>query len=287
MIALLNIAALFTMMLSMGMRVRLDELLASARRMRLLALGVLANYILVPAVTVGLLILFQADPLVSAGFLVLAVCPGAPFGPPITAIARGDVPCAVGMMLILSGLSALLSPVLLRMLLTWIAPASDLRIDYVAIVQTLLIIQMVPLMLGLAIHHRAPELTRRSVKPVGLLANILLLALVGLIVVTQRDDLATIRIRGWTAMSLLLLAGFGIGWLCADCDLRTRKAMAVTTATRNAAVGLIIVTSSFAGTRAVTAVVAYSLISVAGALGCGVLLGRAYPAGTKNRRAGL
>lgn len=44
--------------------------------------------------------------------------------------------------------------------------------------------------------------------------------------------------------------------------------MAIATATRNAAVALVIVTSNFAGTPAVTAVVAYGLFSTLGSLGC-------------------
>ncbi len=73
-------------------------------------------------------------------------------------------------------------------------------------------------------------------------------------------------------MSLLLLASLGIGWFCGGPDLATRKAMAVTTATRNIAVGLVIVTSKFADTPAVTAVVAYGLVSTLGALGFALLL---------------
>jgi len=273
-IALLNVAALFTMMLSMGMQVRFEAVLASARRTRLLMFGLLANYVLVPAATVGLLFLFQANPLVSVGFLILGVCPGAPLGPPITAVAKGDVPWAVGMMLILSGLSAFLSPALLRMLVTWIAPAGDLQINYLAIVRTLLLIQMLPLALGLWIHHAAPGLTEGIIKPVGFLANVLLLALIGLIVAVQYQTLAAIRLRGWTGMSLLLLASLAIGWLCGGPDLATRKAMALTTAIRNAAVALVIVTSNYADTPAVTAVVAYSLISTIGALSLALLFGK-------------
>ena len=56
--------------------------------------------------------------MVSVGFLVLAVCPGAPVGPPITAVARGECALAIGMMVILAGLSALLSPALLSVLLS-------------------------------------------------------------------------------------------------------------------------------------------------------------------------
>jgi BASS family bile acid:Na+ symporter len=114
---------------------------------------------------------------------------------------------------------------------------------------------------------------------VNRLANVLLLALVGLIVATQYGTLAAIRLRGWTGMSLLLLASLVIGWLCGGRDFAARKAMAVTTATRNAAVGLVIATSNFADTPAVTAVVAYGLFSTLGALACALLLGRLAAAG--------
>ena len=49
--------------------------------------------------------------------------------------------------------------------------------------------------------------------------------------------------------------------------------LATTTATRNVAVGLVIATSNFSGTPAVTAVVAYGLVSLLGTLGA-LLLGR-------------
>jgi BASS family bile acid:Na+ symporter len=97
----------------MGLQVTIQDVLASARRARLLPLGPLANYAVVPIVTLGLLSLFHANPMVSVGFFVLAVCPGASNGPPITAIARGNVPWAIGLMVILAGLSAFLSPALL------------------------------------------------------------------------------------------------------------------------------------------------------------------------------
>jgi BASS family bile acid:Na+ symporter len=273
-ITLLNVTALVTVMLSMGLQVKFEEVLASARPARLMVMGLLANYALVPAVTLGLLLVFQANPMVSAGFFILAACPGAPVGPPITAIARGDVPWAVSMMLILAGLSAILTPVLLGVFLARIAPETNLNINYPAIVRTLLITQLLPLALGLGIHHGAPRLTRRVVRPVGAFANVLLLALVGLIVATQLETLTAIRLRGWMGMGLLLLASLGIGWFCGGPGFATRKALAATTATRNLAVGLVIAASDFAGTPAVTAVVAYGLVSIAGALGCALLCNR-------------
>ena len=273
-VTLLNVIALVAIMLSMGMQVKFQAVTASVRPVHRVALGLLANYLLVPAVTVGLLILFQAEPRVSAGFLILAVCPGAPISPPATTIAKGNVAWAIGMMVILAGLSAPLSPALLEILLSRMAPESNLRIDFLAIVRTLLVAQMLPLAVGLAIHHWLPNWAQKIGKPLGTVANLLLLVLVGLILATQFQTLRDIRPRGWIGMGLLFFASLGIGWLCAGGDVAIRKALAVTTSARNAAVGLVIVNSNFADTAAVTAVVAYGLASILGTFGCAFLFGK-------------
>ncbi len=137
-----------------------------------------------------------------------------------------------------------------------------------------MITQMLPLALGLGIHHGAPALARQIATPVSRLANVLLVAVVGLIVAAQHQMLAAIRLRAWAGMSLLLLASLAIGCLCGGTRAANRKAMAVTTMTRNAAVSLVIVNSSFANTPAVGAVVAYGLFSSLGALGFAFIVRR-------------
>lgn len=271
-VQLLTVAGLLAVMLSMGLAVQVREVAAAARRPRLVLLGIVANFVLVPAVTLALLRLFDASPLVSVGFLILAVCPGAPVGPPFVAIARGDVPCAIGQMVILAGLSAPLSPALLSLLLPWFLPAIELRIDYLAIIESLLVAQILPLAFGLVIHHLAPGLAERIARPVGLAANLLLVAAVVLILAREYPTLETIRLRGWFGMLLLLVASLGIGWVCGGPARGTRKALALTTSARNAAVALVIASKNFADTPAVTAVIAYALVSILGSLGCAFLL---------------
>jgi predicted Na+-dependent transporter len=72
----------------------------------------------------------------------------------------------------------------------------------------------------------------------------------------------------------LTAASLGIGWLFGGPAPATRRALAVTTGVRNAAVGLVIVSANFADTPAVTAVVAYALMSIFGTLGCAFLFGK-------------
>jgi BASS family bile acid:Na+ symporter len=267
----LTVSGLVAIMLSMGLTVTFAEVAASIRKPRLMVLGVLANFVLVPAVTIGLLHLFGANAMVSVGFLILAVCPGAPVGPPFVAIARGDVPSAIGQMVVLASLSAVLSPALLGVLMTRLLPASDLNIDYLAIVRTLLVAQILPLAIGLGCHHWVPKLAQWSAKPLRALANLLLLGAVVLLLVTEYQTLELIRLRGWFGMLLLLAASLAIGWLCGGPGPATRKSLAMTSGARNAAVGLVIVSKNFADTPAVTALIAYALVSILGTLGCAFL----------------
>jgi bile acid:Na+ symporter, BASS family len=266
---------LIDMMIAIGLSVSFAELIGVAREWRLVAQGLLANYICFPAVTVGLLLLFHpADPAVPAGFLILAVCPGAPFGPPCTRLAAGNVAAAVGLMVILAGSSAIVAPLLLRLLLPLLAGSDSLQVDAVKIVVTLLITQLLPLCLGLGLRHWRPSLAEKLLKPANLISAILSLLTIGLILYAQFHLLAEIRLRGYVGMLILLVASFVAGWLLGGPGGENRKAMTLTTSLRNVGVGLVIAAGNFANTAAVTAVLAYGIIEIFGSLLLAVAWGR-------------
>jgi len=257
---------LLEMMVATGLGVTLADLLGVARDWRLVGLAALANYVCVPAATVGLLLLFGAHPMVAAGFLILAVCPGAPYGPPLAAVAKGNVPVAVGLMVILAGSSAVVAPVLLHYLLPLVWGDEPLRIDSAGVAGTLLVTQLLPLCVGVAVRQWRPTLADRLRKPAGLVSKVLNLVVVGLILVVHFRLLTDIRPRGFLGMLLLLTASWAAGWLLGGRKPGSRKAMTLTTSLRNAGVGLVIATGTFAGTSAVTAALAYGLLAVVGSL---------------------
>jgi len=256
---------LIEMMAAIGLGVTLAELTGIAKNWRLVLRAGLANYVCVPSVTVGLLTLFRpSDPMVSAGFLILAVCPGAPFGPACTGLAKGNVPVSIGLMVILAGSSAVAAPVLLRFLLPLLSGDDNLQVDAVKIVVTLLATQLLPLAIGLCLRHWQPGLATRLLKPANLLSAILGLSTMGLILVVQFRLLAEIGLRGWGGMSALLIASLASGWLLGGSGTDNRKAMALTTLLRNVGVGLVIAAGSFAGTAAMTAALAYGIFEIVG-----------------------
>jgi bile acid:Na+ symporter, BASS family len=236
-----------------------------AKDWTLVTKAALASYVLVPAAAVGLLVLFQADPYVATGFLICAVCPGAPYGPPFTGMAKGKVGVAVGLMVVLAGSSALAAPLLLQGLLPFVLgflPAlppdsPPLAIDAGRVVITLMVAQFIPLCLGLALRHWRPTLADRLKRPANLISMVLNLTTLSLILFAQFDMLIGVPLRGYVGMLALVLAGVAAGWLLGGSG--NRSAMVMATSVRNVGVALVIVTAAFAGTRAVAAATAFAL----------------------------
>ena len=265
---LVNILApvtLFEMMVAIGMGVTIADVLRVSTDWRLVSRAAVASYVCVPAAAFGLLVLFQTDAYVAAGFLIVAVCPGAPYGPPFTGIAKGNVSVSVGLMIILAGSSALATPLLLAALLPlstqFLPPLLDesasLEIDAIKVVTTLMLAQFLPLCIGLALRQWQPALADRLKTPANRVSMVLNLLLLTTVVWAQFDMLMAVPLRGYVGMSLLLLASIGAGWILGGKS--NRQAMVMATSVRNVGVCLVIVTAAFAGTRAVAAVTAFAL----------------------------
>ncbi len=274
---LINILAfitLFEMMITIGLRVTIAEIGTVARNGRLLIGAAIANYAIVPMLTIALLLLFGADPLVSAGFLIVAVCPGAPYAPPFTAMAKGNLVTAVGLMFLLAASSAVLAPLLLRFLLPIVGSGQNVNVNFLALLRTLAVGQLVPLCIGLGVKHWKPALAARAERPASRISTLLNLILVVLLLIVQFPTLARIRATGYLAMLLLLVASMAAGWILAGSDPINRKTLAIVTGVRNAGVALLIAIEMLPGTAAVSAATAYALVQTLGAAGIAFAWGR-------------
>src|SRR5438552_1317044 len=267
------------MMVTIGLGVTLSDVLRVARSWSLVARAVFANYILVPASAVVLLLLFRANPLVAAGFLVAAACPGAPYGPPLTAMAKGNVPVSVGLMIILAGTSAIFAPLLLSLLLPLVAGDTPLKISVVKMVSTLLGAQLLPLCLGVLVRRQYPALADRLRGRAGVLSAVLNFLTLAVILFVQFRVLAEIRLISYVGMLSLLLATTVAGALASRRMSEERKSMVISTAVRNVGVGLVVVTGSFPGTAAITSVTCYALFQTIVMVLVALAWGRLTPAG--------
>jgi hypothetical protein len=143
---------LIQLMISIGLGVPFAEIGAVARDWGLLLRAAAANYVCVPTVVIGLLLWFRTPPLIATGFLIVAVCPGASYGPPFTALARGNPRAAVGLMVVLAATSVIAARLLLQFLVPLATGGPTLRFDAARMVRALLASQLLPFILG--VHFR-------------------------------------------------------------------------------------------------------------------------------------
>lgn len=266
---MLNLLALVTLiegMIFVGLAASMNDFISAARYWKLVVWMLLANYIFVPAVALALLMVFRPNPMVAVGFLILTACPGGPYGAIFSMIAKANVGAATGLGLVLVGLSPLVSPVLLSILVSILLSDQVVHVNVTKMTVTLLFGQLLPLLLGLAINYWCPSLKSRLVGPARQGAKILNATLLVLIFYTYYKLFLEIRLTGYVGMLLLLVATLAIGWLAGISDSRNRKAMALTTSIRNSAVSMVIAIGSFAGTLALPAVVAFGIFGVLGSL---------------------
>ncbi len=258
-INLLATVVLMEMMLTIGLGVRFSDVTAVARRTGLVIRAAVANYVLAPAVAVGLLILFHAHPMVAAGFLIAAVCPGAPYGPPFTSIAKGSVTTSVGLMAILAGSSAVIAPLLLILCLPWVAGDMPLKVNAVKMVSTLLFSQFIPLCIGILIRSKNPDVAERWKGPCSRLSAVLNLVVLSAILLIQYRMLADIPLRGYIGMLALVAATVLASLIFGGTSRPERVSMVFATSVRNVGVSLVIATGSFPGTPAITSATAYAI----------------------------
>ena len=208
--------ALIELMVATGLGIRLADVVDAARDWRLLARAGLVNYMAVPFAAVLLLLLLRVEPTAAAGFLILAVCPGAPYAPPLTALAGGNVAVSAGLMMVLAGSSVIVAPFLLSVLLPFTTGSGELRVDALRMLGTILVTQLLPLSSGLAVNYWRPDLAARLLKPAVAVGKILNVAVIGLILLTQARHLVEIRLIGILAMLIWLGISIVLGWTLAD-----------------------------------------------------------------------
>ena len=116
--------------LSVGLALTVPQILAPLRNGRLVALSLLANFVLAPIIAIGLASLLGLDEPLGIGLLLAGLAGGAPFLLKLADLAKGDMPFAVGLMVVLMVITVGYVPIVLPLLLEGVSvnPANIARL---------------------------------------------------------------------------------------------------------------------------------------------------------------
>src|SRR6516165_10659276 len=229
-----------SIMLAMGMAVTVRQIIDALRDVRLVLLALLANFVVMPLGALALDKVLQLNEPLGVGLLLLGGAAGAPFLPKLTELAKGDLPFAVGIMVLLAVGTVGYLPLVLPLLLPGVT------VNSAKIAGWLFLLTLVPLATGLALRARYEEVAAR-VKPVlDWVSNVSLVSMVLLLAVANIDKILHVfGTRGILAGVLLIALGFGMGWMLGGPGSDTRRALALGTGQRNIAAALVVASEGF------------------------------------------
>ena len=161
-------------LLHMGLGLRLSEALEGLRNKRFLGFGLLFGFGLGPAVAWGLTQVIPLEEPYAVGLLLLGMTPCAPFLPMMLTRARADMRYAPAMMMLAAVGTVILMPLTVPRLVP------GLSVGAWTIAQPLILLVLLPLIAGMAIHGATPrraEALLPPVKRVTGIATVVMLAL--------------------------------------------------------------------------------------------------------------
>jgi bile acid:Na+ symporter, BASS family len=243
-------------MLAMGAGLTLAQILEPLRDARLVALSLVANFVLMPLCAFVLAKALSLDEPLGVGLLLLGCAAGAPFLPKLAELAKGNLAFAVGVMVLLMVVTVGYLPIVLPLLLPGVS------VDPWKIARSLVLLMLLPLAAGLVLRARYENLAARVKPLLDRISNISLILLVLLITAANLDKvLQVFGTRGILAGFLFIALGFGVGWLLGGPGADTRRVMALGTAQRNIAAALVVAGQSFNDPKVVVMVV---VVAIAG-----------------------
>lgn len=250
---------LVTIMLSIGLEVTGRQVLDALRNGSLMGRALLANVVLVPILGLALVRLFPMPPDITAGLLILAAAPGAPFAVQFTSKAKDAVAFAAALLFVLVVVALVITAPLAGLMLRAEIPLGlpAWRLAGMAILYLVL-----PLLAGFALQRWSAGLARALRKPVTLCAAVSFPALTVLTMGMKSPATRAVGARALVAMLLFVLGGMAIGWLLGGPETGTRRVLATGTGMRNAMVALLIALTSFPDSDVDVVVLAFSALMV-------------------------
>jgi BASS family bile acid:Na+ symporter len=233
-------------MLSVGLAYRTGRIVAPLRDVRGVFRALVANFVLVPLLAVGIERVIPMEPPVALALFLLAGSAGAPFLIKLASAARRDLALSAGLLVLLVPATVVFLPfyVPLAMRHPTLSGLSYVPSSRFALGLPLLSTLILPIVLGLIVRALAPRRAARLVPLSGRLATVALAVSVATIFLANPHELIGIVKTGAIAAGLLLIAGaFAAGYLLSR---RERSAvLGLGTAQRNVAGAMVVASRDF------------------------------------------
>ncbi|MEE3849724.1 bile acid:sodium symporter family protein [Gordonia sp. LSe1-13] len=170
--------ALAVIMFGLGLSLTVADFRRVAHNTRAIAVILGCQMLLLPLVAFGLTVVFDLEPYLAVGLMILAASPGGTTSSVYSHLFRGDVALNVTLTAINSLLGLISLPIVVNLALNhFVGSDESVGMQPAKLLQVFAVV-LIPVILGMVVRHRRPEFAARADKPVRIVSIVLLIGVV-------------------------------------------------------------------------------------------------------------
>lgn len=229
-----------------------------------LIVGLMSQFLILPALTFALVLVLEPRPSIALGLILIAACPGGNISNFITHRAGGNAALSVSMTAFATIGAIFLTPINIAFLGNLYAPTRAIlrktAIDPVSVAITVGVMLILPLVIGVILNTRKPDITQRIRKPLQILSMTIFVAFVVLALAANWAFFLEFSgaVAGLVVLhnALALAGGYGVATL-AGLSSFDRRAVTIETGIQNSGLGLVLIFGFFNGLGGMAVVAAF------------------------------
>ncbi len=252
-IAIINVA-IALMMLGVALELKIDDFKRVLKSPKAPAIGLFAQFVLLPAFTFLLVLIIRPQPSVALGMMLVAACPGGNVSNIITYLSKGNCALSISMTAISTLAAIIMTPFNISF---WgsMYPATaeilkQVSLDPADVFMTIFMILGVPLFVGMLIGHYLPGVVEKIKKPFKIFSLVFLMIIVGGALAANWQYFITYVGIVMLAVLVHNVLALNIGyWSAKLFKLRERdcRAVCIEVGIQNSALGLALIFGFFDG----------------------------------------
>ncbi|MDA3819535.1 MAG: bile acid:sodium symporter family protein [Candidatus Delongbacteria bacterium] len=248
---ILNIAIAF-IMFGVALKITPESFKSLVVKPKATIVGVVSQFVLLPALTFGLVMLLNAfhliTPGVGLGMLLVASCPGGNVSNFISSFANGNPALSVGLTAFATIGAIFITPLNFAFYGSMFAAKSPLlvpiEINPVEMFKTVVLLLGIPIALGMGFAWKFPKTTAKILKPIQNLSVVFFMGMVVIMFVNNLEHFLNYMI--WIVLIvflhnlLALTTGYSVSSLF-KLNKRNRRTISIETGIQNSGLGLVLI----------------------------------------------
>ena len=249
----LNIA-LAVVMFGVALGIKVDDFKQLLKTPKLLLVGILSQFILLPLLTFILIIIIKPQPSIALGMMMVAACPGGNISNFMTHLAKGNTALSVSLTAFATFIAIFMTPFNFQFYGSLYEPTAqilkDVELNSFELIKLVLIILGIPLVLGMVFRFKNEKLATKLSKILKPFSIIVFGSIV-VIAFSQNIDVFNSYIHYVLLLGIFHnVLAIGLGFFVAKffkLSFVNQKTLAIETGIQNSGLGLLLIFTFFNG----------------------------------------